>query len=86
MLLLTEKEKQEKYQRNMPNRWKDEPNKHWKNQKEIRECAAQEIVRLNEKIKRFNNYNPTIKNMSLKQRKYRIQIEQMKEVNKIIIK
>lgn len=86
MLLLTEKEKQEKYQRNMPNRWKDEPNKHWKNLKEIRECAAQEIVRLNEKIKRFNNYNPTIKNMSLKQRKYRIQIEQMKEVNKIIIK
>lgn len=86
MLLLTEKEKQEKYQRNMPNRWKDEPNKHWKNQKEIRECAAQEIVRLNEKIKRFNNYNPTIKNMSLKQRKYRIQIEQTKEVNKIIIK
>ena len=43
MLLLTEKEKQEKYQRNMPNRWKDEPNKHWKNQKEIRECAVQEI-------------------------------------------
>ena len=86
MLLLTEKEKQEKYQRNMPNRWKDEPNKHWKNQKEIRECAAQEIVRLNEKIKRFNNYNPTIKNMSLKQRKYRIQIEQTKEVNKIMIK
>ena len=86
MLLLTEKEKQEKYQRNMPNRWKDEPNKHWKNQKEIRECAAQEIVRLNEKIKRFNNYNPTIKNMSLKQRKYRIQIERTKEVNKIIIK
>ena len=86
MLLLTEKEKQEKYQRNMPNRWKDEPNKHWKNQKEIRECAPQEIVRLNEKIKRFNNYNPTIKNMSLKQRKYRIQIEQTKEVNKIIIK
>lgn len=86
MLLLTEKEKQEKYQRNMPNRWKDEPNKHWKNLKEIRECAAQEIVRLNEKIKRFNNYNPTIKNMSLKQRKYRIQIEQTKEVNKIIIK
>lgn len=57
MLLLTEKEKQEKYQRNMPNRWKDEPNKHWKNLKEIRECAAQEIVRLNVKIKRFNNYS-----------------------------
>ena len=41
----------------MPNRWKDEPNKHWKNLKEITECAAQEIVRLNVKIKRFNNYS-----------------------------
>ena len=48
--------------------------------------CSQEIVRFNEKIERFNDYNPTIKNMSLKQRKYKIQIEQTKEVNKIIIK
>lgn len=57
-----------------------------KTKKKSEDVPPQEIVRLNEKIKRFNNYNPTIKNMSLKQRKYRIQIEQTKEVNKIIIK
>ena len=80
MLLITEKEKPEKYQQNMQNKWKDETNKNLKHLKEVEECAEQEKEGLKKKMKRSKNYSPKIDNLSLQQRKYRMQIEQTKEV------
>ena len=56
----------------MQNRWKDETNKSLKHLKEIEKCAEQEKEGLKKKMKRSNNYNATIDNLSLKQRKYRL--------------
>ena len=56
----------------MQNRWKDKANKNLKHLKEIEECAEQEKEGLKKKMKRSNNYNPTIDNLTLKQRKYRM--------------
>ena len=67
----------------MQNRWKDKANKNLKHLKEIEECAEQEKEGLKKKMKRSNNYSPKIDNLSLQQRKYRMQIEQTKEVNEL---
>ena len=56
----------------MQNKWKDETNKNLKHLKEVEECAEQEKEGLKKKMKRSNNYNATIDNLSLKQRKYRL--------------
>lgn len=67
----------------MQNKWKDETNKNLKPLKEVEECAEQEKEGLKKKMKRSNNYSPKIDNLSLQQRKYRMQIEQTKEVNEL---
>ena len=67
----------------MQNKWKDETNKNLKHLKEVEECAEQEKEGLKKKMKRSNNYSRKIDNLSLQQRKYRMQIEQTKEVNEL---
>ena len=67
----------------MQHKWKDETNKNLKHLKEVEECAEQEKEGLKKKMKRSNNYSPKIDNLSLQQRKYRMQIEQTKEVNEL---
>ena len=47
------------------------------------ESTAQEIARLKKKMKRSNDYNPTIDRLSIEQKKYRMQIELTKEVEKV---
>ena len=47
------------------------------------ESTAQEIARFKKKMKRSNDYNPTIDRLSIEQKKYRMQIELTKEVEKV---
>ena len=54
-----------------------------KHLREVEECAEQEKEGLKKEMKRSNSYNPTNDNLSLQQRKYRMQIEQTKEVNEL---
>ena len=47
------------------------------------ESTAQEIAGFKKKMKRSNDYNPTIDRLSIEQKKYRMQIELTKEVEKV---
>ena len=47
------------------------------------ESTAQEIARLKKNMKRSNDYNPTIDRLSIEQKKYKMQIELTKEVEKV---